>query len=228
MKPFNLLICVATPFEIGKTELWLKENFKSLSDTKYESKNLCVELLISGVGMLATSYSLTKKLTTENYNLVLNAGIAGAYNRELILGDVVNVIEENIGDLGIEEIDGSFQALFDMDLLAPDSPPFLNKKLLNPDKSLHFLKEVKGLTVNKVSGSAQSISRIIEKYDVDIESMEGAAFFYTCLLEKVRFLQVRSISNYVEPRNKANWQLDLALNNLNKTLIELIQSLNDH
>ena len=55
--------------------------------------------------------------------------------------------------------------------------------------------------------------------------MEGAAFFLACLLSEVPFLEIRSISNFVEPRNREAWDLPLAIDNLNVALIELIKTL---
>jgi futalosine hydrolase len=48
--------------------------------------------------------------------------------------------------------------------------------------------------------------------------MEGAAVFYACEQEGMPCAQIRAISNYVERRNKASWQVDLALKNLNDWL----------
>ena len=45
--------------------------------------------------------------------------------------------------------------------------------------------------------------------------MEGAAVFKVCKEMKVPCIQIRSISNKVERRNKENWDLDLAISNLN-------------
>jgi futalosine hydrolase len=54
--------------------------------------------------------------------------------------------------------------------------------------------------------------------------MEGAAFFYACEEANVDGLQVRAISNYVEKRNKENWNLALAVKNLNDWLIQDIKT----
>ena len=54
--------------------------------------------------------------------------------------------------------------------------------------------------------------------------MEGAAVFYACKMNNVPCLQVRAISNYVEPRNKENWQINLAINNLNNWIINFIEN----
>ena len=40
-----------------------------------------------------------------------------------------------------------------------------------------------------------------------IESMEGAALHYVCLMEKIPFLQIRSISNYIGERDKKKWNM---------------------
>jgi futalosine hydrolase len=55
--------------------------------------------------------------------------------------------------------------------------------------------------------------------------MEGATFFYLCSREKIPFLALRAISNMVERRNKNNWDIDLALNNLSEKLIAVLLTL---
>ena len=84
------------------------------------------------------------------------------------------------------------------------------------------LPTVKAITSNTVRGNAASIARIQNISRADIESMEGAAFFFACLSEKIPCLQVRSVSNMVEERDKSRWSLDLALKNLNRILFDAI------
>jgi len=55
--------------------------------------------------------------------------------------------------------------------------------------------------------------------------MEGAALHYVCLLERIPFLQIRSISNETGVRDKARWKMKEALTDLNATLISLIKKL---
>ena len=54
------------------------------------------------------------------------------------------------------------------------------------------------------------------------ESMEGAALHYVCLMEKVPFVQIRGISNYIGERNKQKWEMMDSIINLNDTLIKTI------
>jgi len=81
------------------------------------------------------------------------------------------------------------------------------------------------LSVNKVHGNSSSIEQLQKQFDADLESMEGAAFFQACLIEKIPFLQVRSISNYVESRNRDNWDIPGAIEALNEVLIQLVETL---
>ncbi|MDP4809656.1 MAG: hypothetical protein NWR65_00860, partial [Saprospiraceae bacterium] len=104
-----------------------------------------------------------------------------------------------------------------------NSFPFTEGILINTEASLtKFLTLAHGITLNTVTGTQSKADKIIKKYpDVEIENMEGASFFYVCLKEKIPFMSIRSISNYVEDRNKENWKMLEAIESLNNTLAEL-------
>lgn len=219
----KILIVSATPFEVAPLSQYLNENFNKKSDSLYQKGTLQVEQLVTGVGMPNTAYRLGKAFAENKYDLAINAGIAGAFNRELKLGDVVNVVSETFGDLGIEEADGRFTDLFENKLI-PEGGIYNNGKIHNPDAAeFSFLPQASALTINKVHGFPSSIEAIQTKYKVDIESMEGAAFFLACRTAGVKFLQIRAISNYVEKRNRDNWDLPLSIGNLNQVLLGLVQ-----
>jgi futalosine hydrolase len=200
--------------------------------SRYQLKNSIIDILITGVGMVPTAYFLGKQLERQRYDLIINAGIAGTFNRELQLGTVVNVVEDCVPELGAEDGD-QFLSIFELGLADPDSPPYLHGKLVNDilEKDLGInleiirnLPKVTGITSNTIRGNAESIIRIRKIAKVDLESMEGAAFFYACLSAGVPCLQIRAISNLVEERNKTHWKLPLALKNLNKLLMECVNS----
>ena len=77
----------------------------------------------------------------------------------------------------------------------------------------------------KVHRNEKSIELVTSNLHPDIESMEGAAFFYVCMMEKIPCVQLRAISNYVERRNKNNWNIPLSLKNLTATTFEFLQTL---
>ena len=84
------------------------------------------------------------------------------------------------------------------------------------------LAKATSITVNKVHGNAKTIQLIQEKYNADTENMEGLAFYYVMKLIEKPSIEIRSISNYVEKRNKENWNIKDAIANLNEVLLSLI------
>jgi futalosine hydrolase len=206
----NLLIVAATEFEIGPL---LKEKNRA-------------DILVTGVGIPATLYNLVKKISGKNYDFVIQAGIAGAFNDDVDLTEVVQVSEDTFADLGIQE-NGNFKTLFDMRFSDTNGFPFTNGWLKNPHPFLqkNHLAPAKGITVNKISDDAFENRMMREKFSPDVESMEGAAFHYVCLLEKINFLQLRAISNRVGERDKSKWELKTSIENLNKELLNIIENL---
>ena len=48
--------------------------------------------------------------------------------------------------------------------------------------------------------------------------MEGAAFFYVCLNENVKFMEIRSVSNRVGEEDTSKWESTKALEALKDAL----------
>jgi len=205
-----ILLVSATTFEIQPTIDWI------------EQQNLTtkVKVLITGVGSPATIFSTMKCIAEEKPELIIQAGIAGTFKPEINIGEVVIVETEQWCDLGIEDND-EFHNLFEMQFAKPNELPYSNGVIackypkLN---ALEQLRKVHAVTSNTAHGNQISIDKIIKNYNPDIETMEGAAVAYICAMEKISFLQIRSISNIVEPRNREAWNIQLAVKNLNKTL----------
>ncbi|SFS75171.1 futalosine hydrolase [Sphingobacterium wenxiniae] len=202
----NILVVAATESEILPSLSFL------------ESKK--ADVLITGVGMVATTYALTKKLKTSSYDLIINVGIGGVLNKESQLGEVYRVVEDTIYRFGAE--DG--QAFLSMDNLGFGKSTFV-EQFPQPWDTI-ALPTIKGLTVNTVHGNAESIEQLRLSYPSNVmESMEGAAVFYVANMEKIPVMQLRASSNYIEPRNRAAWQIGLAVANLNDCLQKVIVSL---
>lgn len=202
-----------------------KEIFPTLNKIKsFNHDDLGVDILVTGIGAVFTTYLLTRKLSEKEYDLVINAGIAGSFNLDLNIGDTVYVQSDQFADLGFEDKD-EFYTVFEKGFIAKDQFPFKNALLENPYEFAIDLKKVSGITVNTTHGSKKNIDLFKGKFNADIETMEGAAFFYVCLNEGVKFFQIRTISNYVEERNEAKWNIPLAIKNLNQKLLEITNAL---
>ena len=90
-----------------------------------------------------------------------------------------------------------------------------------------ILKPVRAITVNTATGSDSTRDKLVSKYDPDIETMEGAAFFYICARNKIPFIAARAVSNMVERRNRKNWNIPLAVGNLALKLEDVFKKLDE-
>lgn len=172
-----------------------------------------VDVLITGVGMVATSYHLAKLLQTKQYDVIINAGIAGSFDLTVSLGSVFQVKEDSFADLGAEDKE-DFLTLSDLNFGKTNYQPHGNLQLNLP--------QVISATVNTVHGNAVSIKTFSKRNKAMLESMEGAAVFFVCEKEKQAVVQIRAVSNYVEERKREAWEIPLAIKNLNNFLYEML------
>ncbi len=221
----DILIVSATSIEIESllNNFTFKEQ-KNATLSNYSYRDFNIDVLVTGVGMVSTAYCMGKVLQAYKYDLAINAGIAGCFDKNIPLGEVLNITSDCFPELGAE--DGEyFLSLIDLKLLESDSFPYNNMELINESKInsayVNELKKVKGITVNTIHGMEDTITKVKTLFEPVTESMEGAAFMYACLMENIKHLQIRSVSNYVEKRNRASWNIPLALKNLNTTLINI-------
>jgi futalosine hydrolase len=212
------LLAAATPFEISPFLEWYR--------TENMAETLDLDVLITGIGLTTATYHLQKQIAVKRPQLVLQAGIAGCFDTSIALGDVTVITRDAIADQGVVE-NNTLLTLFDLGLIKPNQFPYRNGWLMNPHKEWlqrTRLKKVSAVSVNQVSSSKKAILQYTQRFNPAIESMEGAALHYTCLMENIPFLQVRSISNYIGERNKKKWKMKEAIANLNEELIRLVAS----
>lgn len=225
----NLLIVSATSIEIEPLlGLLGKQKVVNQKLTEYNFKEHKIDVLVPGVGMTSTAFWMGKAMAGMEYELALNLGIAGSFNRDIELGEVVNVTEDQFPEMGAEDGE-QFLSMVDLDLLEDDDFVMANGRINNntePDNAvISGLKKVGGITVNTVHGNDISIENVVQKHGPQVETMEGGAFLYACLAENIPCAQVRAVSNYVEWRNKNSWQLPKAIENLNQNAIEILEAL---
>lgn len=221
--PLKVLIVAATAAE---ADVFRNSGVFREKDATYSSGACSFSLLVTGVGSVATSWALTKWFSSNPApDLAINIGISGSYRDEIGPGSVVVPLTDCFADAGIETKEG-FLTLAEAGLDSPDRFPFKGGVIICSNKfadlALKNLMPVNAITVNTASGSEQTISRLLKKYNPGIETMEGATFFYICSGEKIPFLALRSVSNRVEPRNRDKWNIPLALDNLSEKLKEFI------
>ena len=124
-------------------------------------------VVISGVGMVATSATLMRLYTQGDIreeDVVVLCGIAGAYDTELAMDSVVEVVEECCVELPLR-----FQERY-------------------TNESYTSLRGVRSNTVHSSARPAEG---------AQVENMEGAALFAFAKTVGVRVAQIRAISNIV-------------------------------
>jgi futalosine hydrolase len=168
--------------------------------------------------MVATAY-YTGKIIDDTFDAAFNVGICGSFNKYLEIGTVVNVYEDVFSELGAEN-GADFLSMDELALTA--TTKITNFKYGAINQILELLPKVNGITVNTVHGNEENINKVFDKFHPMVESMEGAAFMFVCENENIPYAQIRSVSNFVELRNKDKWNIPLAIDNLNKKLIEII------
>lgn len=215
----NCLVVAATVIEIAPLLEHLRNN-KNLFQ-KHQ-----VDVLISGIGLTATTFSLTRQIQIKKPELVIQAGVGGCFDKTIPLGKVLAVNMETIADQSVIELN-RLKTLFDLKLVPQNRFPFKRGWLWNNNAVLKKvrLKKVIGITVNEITTSAQKVKFYREKFNPVVESMEGAALHYVCLMEKIPFIQLRAVSNYIAERNKKNWNMRESVLNLNNELINLLKKL---
>ncbi len=214
----NCLVIAATPIEIAPFLTYLKKENKF----KYE-----IDVLITGIGLTATTYALLNQINIKKPAFIIQAGVGGCFDIDIKLGSVVAIKKETIADQSVVELK-TLKTLFDLKLLPQNKFPFSKGWLVNSNDILRKIKlrKVTGISVNEITTDKKKVKLYRDSFKPVIESMEGAALHYVSLMEKIPFLQIRSVSNYIAERNKQKWNMNEAVENLNKELISFLLQLN--
>ena len=96
-----------------------------------KSKRIKVQFNQSGVGLLASAVALTRLAIEERPDLIIQAGIAGSFQKKLAPGKIVVINNEQLGDTGVME-KGNWKDIFDLKLEKSSYHPFEKRKLPNP------------------------------------------------------------------------------------------------
>jgi futalosine hydrolase len=162
-----------------------------------------IDVLVTGVGMVATAARCSRALAHTRYDVALNLGLCGSFDPSLTPGSVVHIVSDRLAELGAEDGD----AFLPIESLELPSDHFVENTCPPVNAALACLPKVTGITVNTVHGNERSIADASARCRPQVESMEGAAFMYSCRAAEVPYAQVRAVSNMVERRNRAAWRI---------------------
>lgn len=175
-----------------------------------------VATAICGVGLSATAYNIGRLIAQHKPDWIIMAGIAGVYTHSSFnVGDVVLVESECESDLGFFTPNG-FTHLADLNLAMDFS---VTKQWPCP-----YLPAQHLLPIAKSNSMNAAMAPFVQTMGIDIENMEGAAFFQVCLAEQQKFLEVRSISNVVRIGDD-DWDMEGSIRSLTRGLEQVIDYL---
>ena len=123
------------------------------------------DCLITGVGQMQCAAHLAAHLATRQYDIAIQAGLAGSFSPHYAKRSVVIVEEEFLADLGAEA-NGSYLDIAEMGFLEPDEYPFSRGRL---KASREWVPEgidlpfVRSVTVNRVLSDPRSIAWVATK-----------------------------------------------------------------
>lgn len=157
-----------------------------------------VEVLFTGIGPVESACAVSRALAQGPVDLIVNAGLAGAFAGVADVGDAV-VVGDDMLELGLETgqsitlpegsriVDRASSDLALVDRLAERGFPV-----------------VRGITVSRVTATDATAGRL-QAYGVGSESMEGFAVLRAAEVAGVPAIQVRGISNIVGDRARSRW-----------------------
>lgn len=164
-------------------------------------------VVVGGIGPVAAAVATTKALASDLPDAVYSLGIAGAFDAsaQVLIGTHAEAAE-----LGVESA-GSVVVLDSLSTTCEAAADLLDAART----ALSQGKVGRLLTVWTVTGTAESAARLRAAHpDAVGEAMEGFGVASAAAAAGVRFLEVRTVSNVIGPRDREAWDIAGALERL--------------
>lgn len=177
-----------------------------------------VEMLVTGIGPVEAAACVSRALAQGPYDLVISAGIAGAFEGAADIGEGV-VVAEEIFELDLETSNP---------IALPDGAQVIDRAgsdLSLVDRLVEVgYRSVRGITVPRVTATDATAARL-GAFGVGIESMEGFAVLRAAEIAGVPAIEVRGISNIVCDRARSRWDFAAGVAGAEKVLNALLSLL---
>ena len=159
-------------------------------------------VFVGGVGMAEIAAATVRAVKARKPQLAVLAGIAGACERTLRRGEVIEVVTERVAGIPARYA--------------------REYETTGPDLGLPLAA---GVTVSRSGDALTEGPEVLTDPDAEeplprVENMEGAAFFAVCEALGVACCEIRAVSNYVgEPFDQ--WAVGEAVENLTEKLTQI-------
>lgn len=174
-----------------------------------------VEMLVTGIGPVEAAAAVSRALAQSSYDLVISAGIAGAFEGAAEIGEGVVVADEFL-QLDLET---------NAPLSLPEGLSVIDRAgsdLVLVDRLVEVgFRSVRGVTVTRVTATDATASALAA-LGVGVESMEGFAVLRAAEIAGVPAVEVRGISNVVCERARSGWDFAAGVRGAEKILNALL------
>ncbi len=176
-----------------------------------------VATLVTGVGPVEASCALTAELCRRPYRLVVNAGLAGAFDGAAGIGDGV-VVEDDSMEIVLES---------GTPLNLPRGERTVERAHSNPELVARLraagFPVVRGITVARVTSSEPTARRLATELRAQVESMEGFAALRAAERMGVPAIEVRGVSNRCGERESGGWDFEAGMGGLGRVARALFE-----
>lgn len=132
-----------------------------------------LDVLITGAGMVPTAFALGRQFNMHKYDLVINLGIAGSFDRSITPGYVVEITEDTFAETGAEDD----QEFIPITTLGFGENPEREGLLKTPErmaKAMLYLTHGYDLDAKEILNSAmfkEDYSQMVIVKDIEVYSM---------------------------------------------------------
>jgi futalosine hydrolase len=157
-----------------------------------------LDVLVSGIGPVEAAIATAAALAREPYELAISVGIAGAFAGRGAVGEAFAVSEALYADL---ELEGGAALPFALPDRAESSAA-----ALAPFREGRIAARIgRGLTTATITASDGRAALLAQRFECDLEAMEGFAVLRAAERAGVPALELRGISNLVGERTTNGW-----------------------
>ncbi|MCM3719471.1 futalosine hydrolase [Fictibacillus phosphorivorans] len=174
-----------------------------------------IDVKLAGVGPISAGIQTARGLTADEYDLVVNMGIAGGFTGKAEVGSLVIANEIISADLGAESPEG-FITLDELGFGASTrvkTDSDVVQILLETSKAADIqVKAGNILTLSTVTGTEETTAKLQQREPGALaEAMEGYGVAIAAKEFGIPVLEIRAISNPIGPRDRSAWRIKDAL-----------------
>lgn len=224
---------------LAKTEVTASTTLGSKSIIEGTLANERIRLCIGGMGKVNAAHAATLLLARYNPEAIIVFGIGGAYpSSGAQIGDIALAKEEIAGDEGVLTLEGFKDTEhIGIPLLKTSTAEIYSTYAASPllmKQSLQTLVSYQEtgvgrvhfgtfLTLSTCTGTEARARELEERYHCLCENMEGAAAAQVATFHDIPWLEVRGISNIVENRDIAKWDIPKAAHAVQTAVIHILE-----